>query len=149
MKSVKSIFSLLIVLCCSVTLPCCMMHMGMTHERERHPEEVSHGGWVKTELIFGLSTADGDTLSDAEWQHFVDEEITPRFQDGLTIIKSSGQWMSPNLHQLIKEASYIVIMVYKPNHETDMKIEAIRSVYKKRFSQESVLRIDTETDVSF
>ena len=149
MKPVNVLTSFLVLLCLLLTLQGCMMHVGMADRQEHHRGKGVEEAWTKTELIFGLSKPDGDTITQAEWQTFVDEEITPRFKDGLTIIRSSGQWMSSSSHQLIKEKSYIVIILYKPNHEVDVKIEEIRSEYKKRFNQESVLRIDTETDVSF
>lgn len=149
MKPLKVLSSLLILLCLVVIFEGCMMHVGMAGRTEHRDGRSVEQTWLKTELIFGLSTPSGDTVTQREWQTFVDEEITPRFKDGFTIIKSSGQWMSPSSHQLVKEPSYIVVFLYKPDHESDRKIEEIRSEYKKQFQQESVLRIDTETDVSF
>ena len=43
------------------------------------------------ELFFGRSLPDGGEVSDAAWLGFVDEEVTPRFPDGLTILDAVGQ----------------------------------------------------------
>jgi hypothetical protein len=42
------------------------------------------------ELLFGVSRK-GAPVSDEEWQSFVDQEVTPAFPDGLTILEGYGQ----------------------------------------------------------
>ncbi|PCO16625.1 hypothetical protein CQA18_26060, partial [Enterobacter hormaechei] len=32
-------------------------------------------------------------ISAAEWQTFVDSQVTPRFKDGLTVFDAKGQWL--------------------------------------------------------
>ena len=100
------------------------------------------GGIVKTELFFGLSKPDGDTVSESEWKKFVDEHITPRFREGLTILDANGQWMDKR-SKVIKEKTKIVILLHRDNVDTDADIEYIRDKYKALFEQESVLRIST------
>lgn len=103
---------------------------------------------VKTELIFGLSKPDGGLVSEAEWQKFLDEYITPRFKEGLTVLDADGQYLMQS-QQVIKERSKIVILLYKDSEETNASIEYIRSSYKQLFQQESVLRVSTPVGVSF
>jgi hypothetical protein len=103
---------------------------------------------IKTELIFGLSKPDGDLVSEAEWQKFLDEYITPRFREGLTVLDADGQYLTQS-QQVIKERSKIVILLYKNSEEINASIEYIRSSYKQLFQQESVLRVSTPVGVSF
>src|SRR5215510_4503854 len=46
----------------------------------------------RTELLLGLSRRDGSTVTDAEFQHFVDTEVTPRLPNGFTVVAGSGQF---------------------------------------------------------
>jgi hypothetical protein len=103
---------------------------------------------VKTELIFGLSKPDGGIISEAEWQKFLDESITPKFKEGLTVLNADGQYQTSS-GEVAKEKSKIVILLYENSKEMDASIEAIRSSYKQLFQQESVLRITTPVGVSF
>lgn len=103
---------------------------------------------IKTELIFGLQRLNGDTIATADWKDFLDREITPRFKDGLTVIDAYGQYLGAT-SRLYKEPSRIVLLLHHPSDSLDAAIDTIRSVYKKRFEQESVLRISTPVGVSF
>src|SRR4051794_7928272 len=49
--------------------------------------------FVKTELYFGLSKP-GGTVSASEWNKFLDEQVTPSFKDGLTVVDGKGQWLN-------------------------------------------------------
>lgn len=106
--------------------------------------------YIRTELYFGLTKPDGSTLTDAEWSNFVDEIITPRFPDGFTLVDGKGQWRNKE-GRIAKENSKIFIVVYprKTRGATAKKIEEIRTEYKKRFDQESVLRVDGPVSVGF
>lgn len=106
--------------------------------------------YVQTILVFGLAKSDGGMVTAAEWQSFVDEYITPRFQQGLTIIDTDGQWMMQT-GEVIKEDSRTIFLLYDADNaaEADSSIEYIKDSYKRLFNQEAVLRIDTEAGVSF
>jgi hypothetical protein len=99
--------------------------------------------FVRTELYFGLTRSDKSTLTDDEWSLFVDEIITPRFPDGFTVVDGKGQWRNKE-GKIAKENSKVFILVYsrKERAAAGKKIDEIREEYKKRFDQESVLRVD-------
>lgn len=102
---------------------------------------------VRAELIFGLSTPDGPVTED-KWQGFVDEVITPRFRDGLTVIDVSGQWL--NKKELVeREKSKIVLILFDPDPKRNQALAEITAQYKKRFKQDSVLLIISWADVAF
>ena len=106
------------------------------------------GTIVKTELFFGLSKPDGSIVSESEWENFVDEYITPRFREGPTIVDAKGRWLTKT-GEVIKEKTKIVILLHSDNEDANASIEYIRDKYKKLFQQESVMRVTTDTDVSF
>ncbi len=102
----------------------------------------------RLELIFGMGRKGAPEISDAEWRSFLDAEVTPRFPDGLTVLAGDGQWRNKD-GQVAKESSRIVLVWLVPAVDTDTKIEAIRSAWKLRHAQESVMRIDGNGCVSF
>jgi hypothetical protein len=102
----------------------------------------------RVELVFGTAKPDGGVVSDADWNSFVDAEVTPRFPDGLTVLDASGQWRN-STGAIEKERSRILVILHRPAEATDQRIEAIRSLFKMRFKQESVMRIDQASCVSF
>ena len=102
----------------------------------------------RLELLFGMGKHDGSTISDADWAAFLDAEVTPRFPDGLTVLSGYGQWRGDS-DTLTREASRVLLVWYKPAPDTEHKIEAIRTAYRERFSQDSVMRVDGGSCVSF
>jgi hypothetical protein len=104
--------------------------------------------WVRTELFFGTSKPDGSAVSEAEWEAFLDAEITPRFPEGLTVLSGNGQWQEED-GDIVEERSKIVILLYPrvAVDESNTEIEQIRAAYETRFQQESVLRADDDRPV--
>lgn len=104
---------------------------------------------ARLELYFGTERPGGATVTDAEWAAFLDEEVTPRFPDGLTVLTGNGQWRNSK-GVVTKETSAVLVILYEPSAEKDAAIEDIRAAYKDRFDQESVMRVDAGTQcVSF
>lgn len=104
--------------------------------------------FYRTELYFGRSRPDGGTVSDAEWEQFLVDEVTPRFPDGFTILNATGQYREKS-GKIISEPSEVLVFLYtrKTKQESRRKIEEIRAAYVKKFSQESVLRMDIRKSV--
>jgi hypothetical protein len=102
--------------------------------------------WVRTELYFGTSIPDSDDVVSAEeWNAFLDEEITPRFPAGLTVLEGYGQFL--NSQGVLVEEDSIVLILFYPGDAIDdssAAIEEIRDAYETQFEQESVLRVDEE-----
>ena len=100
--------------------------------------------FARTELYFGTARpAPQPPVSDAEFQGFLDNNITQAFPDGLTLLKGLGQFRGAN-GIAIEETSFLVIFLYPAEawRESSEKIEQIRKDYKEMFRQESVLRSD-------
>jgi hypothetical protein len=103
---------------------------------------------ARLELIFGTARSKGDPVTDDEWSSFLDSEVTPRFPAGLTVLRGPGQWRGSD-GRLAKEQSNILVIWHEPTGRTEGDIEAIRSAYKQRFDQDSVMRVDGASCVSF
>jgi hypothetical protein len=101
----------------------------------------------RLELIFGLSSKQG-RISSRAWDAFILHEVGPRFPDGFSVFDGHGQWRNPQ-GKISKEPSRLLLIWYERDATSDAKIEAIREIYKKRFHQESVLRADEVSCVSF
>ena len=99
--------------------------------------------YIRTELYFGLSRKGGPDIGEAEFEDFVDEFVTPRFPSGFTVLDGRGQWREDD-GTTTKESTKVLTIIYrrKDKRAANAKIEEIRSEYKKRFSQQSVLRSD-------
>ncbi|GAA6615338.1 DUF3574 domain-containing protein [Scytonema sp. NUACC26] len=102
----------------------------------------------RTELLFGLSKSDGSTVTEKEFQLFVDNEVTPLFPNGLTLLTGKGQFKNSS-QTVVKEESKLLILLYPFNSDSNRKIQQIRQAYLNKFQQESVLRVDEQSCVSF
>ena len=100
------------------------------------------------ELILGRNISGGGFVSDADWARFVDTEVTPRFPNGLSVFDAQGQWRGPD-GVLVREPSKMILIVVKDAKDDAAKVEAIRTAYKTRFKQQSVLLIEHRECVSF
>lgn len=105
--------------------------------------------WRRTELYFGSQKPDGSAVTEADFEQFVDDVITPRFPDGLTLLTGYGQFRN-SANVIIEEQSFVLILLYpRDDKEAGFAIEEIRTAYKDAFDQESVLRVDSMARVSF
>lgn len=114
-----------------------------------HPRETRD--WVDTKLYFGLAQ-EGDTRrasSDAEWQDFLDHEVTPRFPAGLSVIDVNGQWQGVHNSSPVHVRTKLLIIDYANTTENSAKIEEIRRAWKQRTHDQSVLKVTQPADVSF
>ena len=111
-------------------------------------KHVLHGElFARTELFFGLSKS-GGVVTEEEFQAFVDGKITPRFPDGLTLLSGKGQFRD-STGFIIQEGTKLLILLYPFNKARSADVEQIRTDYKDAFQQQSVLRVDEQSCVSF
>jgi Protein of unknown function (DUF3574). len=103
---------------------------------------------MQTTLYFGLNRPAGEAITATEWQRFVDGDVTPRFRDGLTVFDARGQWLG-NDGKVAREASKALMLIHGKDARSNSDIEALRGIYKSRFAQESVMRVDQKVCVQF
>ncbi|MFF7337084.1 DUF3574 domain-containing protein [Streptomyces sp. NPDC008163] len=114
-------------------------------------EAVRGKDYVETRLLFGTERPDGGPeVTDRQFLAFVDEEVTPRFPNGLTIQDGRGQWRDS--HGVVeRERSYELTLLY-PASEARLRgrqIERIRDAYEKEYAQESVGRLEERVTADF
>jgi hypothetical protein len=105
---------------------------------------VSTKFYIRTQLFFGRSRTNGKEVSTEEFDDFLIQVITPEFPDGLTVLDGIGQFREADANIMIREKAKILILFYpaRTRRQSSRKIERIRAAYKKRFAQQSVLRVD-------
>ena len=100
------------------------------------------------QLFFGRDVDGKPDVDDTAFAKFVDEEMTPRFPDGLTVLDGGSQWRGPE-NKLIREAAKIVLIVLPGDGKVAPRLEAVRNAYKTRFKRNSVLLVTQAACVSF
>lgn len=117
---------------------------------ERHAcEQLVEGEiFARTELLFGLSRVGGPDITENEFQAFIDAKVTPRFPEGLTLLSGRGQFKD-SLGNIVQEDARLLILLYPFSKGRNLMVDEIRNDYKQEFQQESVLRVDEYSCVSF
>ena len=109
--------------------------------------ELAGDPFVRTELFFGLSRP-GGRISQRQFDRFVDDKVTPRFPDGLTLLSGRGQFRLDD-GDIVEEGSKLLVLLHEGGADRSAAIDAIRAEYVDRFDQQSVLRTDTTSCVGF
>ena len=94
---------------------------------------------VRTAQLF-LGAKPPAKLSDADLRAFVDREVTPRFPEGVTVVDGGGQWKG-SADQLVREAAKVVLIVLPAKGDAIARIETVRTAYRARFKQDTVIVI--------
>jgi len=103
---------------------------------------------MEARLFFGDQIAGSGMVSAAQWQQFVDMEVTPRFPDGFTVLTTMGQWRGDS-GMIVRETGHELVIDSVPAAVTAAKLDEIRAAYKQRFMQESVLLSESSVCAGF
>ena len=101
---------------------------------------------VADRLFLGREIPGGGSVSDAEWTAFLEDVVTPRFPDGLTVWRADGQWLDAQ-GLTIHEPVMVIEVLHSPGAEADAAIAEIANEYRRRFRQEAVLRVTVEAEM--
>jgi hypothetical protein len=126
---------------------------GCTHAPLRHaaaapPCEAGDRAMVRDVLYFGRNRPDGGRVADDQWQGFLDQVVTPRFPDGLTVAPATGQWRGAS-GRIETEASQVLTLLHTGDAASRNHVAGIAAEYKRRFGQEAVLRERSAACVAF
>jgi len=98
---------------------------------------------VTERLYFGRNIGDTLGVSDSVWTVFVKDVVSPRLPAGFTFWAAEGAWRDSS-GRATREPSFVLEVVHPTRSPaSDSAIEAIIAEYKRRFSQQSVLRVLT------
>jgi hypothetical protein len=104
---------------------------------------------IQVDLFFGRSITGIGEVSPEQFQDFVDEAITPRFPDGLTIFDTQGQFQD-STGSIIEEPSQVVSLIAEDTQINETEVNEIVAEYIDRFQQESVLQaVNEDITVAF
>ena len=95
---------------------------------------------VTDTLYFGTDSPEGP-VSDAQWQAFLEQVVTPRFPAGMTSWRAQGQWRGKD-GAIVREGSRVLQLVRFEGADADAVVE-IADAYQSRFRQDAVLRTRT------
>ena len=103
---------------------------------------------VTERLYFGRNIGNTLGVTDSAWAVFVREVVDARL-DGFTFWTAQGAWWGSD-GRPVREPSFVLEVVHPERSATaDSAIVAIIVEYKRRFNQESVLRVVTNGRASF
>ena len=103
---------------------------------------------VRDVIYFGRSRPDGGTIADAEWQAFLDSIVTPRFPAGYTVVSAAGQWRGES-GVVVRERAEVLTLLHGGDEPSRQAVGEITGEYRRRFSQEAVLRERVQTCARF
>ena len=87
---------------------------------------------VEAKLFFGGS------IVPEQWRAFLDQEISPRFPDGFTVLETQGQWRNRD-GTISRETGHELLIIITRSNTNEEGLNAIRDAYKRRLMQELVL----------
>lgn len=98
---------------------------------------------VTERLYFGRNVAQTLGVTDSAWAVFVADVVSARLPNGFTFWTATGEWRGAD-GRSTREPSFVLEVVHPARSEAmEAAIVAIIAEYKRRFSQESVLRVVT------
>jgi len=99
------------------------------------------------ELVFGRNIGQSLGVSEADFTRFLDEEVSPRFPEGLTVSDSYGRWLYKG--EVFKEPGKRLNLILTGKPDDRRKVAEIVQAYERRFRQDAVLSMIHPACVSF
>jgi len=104
---------------------------------------------VTERLYFGRNVAQTLSVTDSAWAVFVTDVVSARLPGGFTFWAAEGEWRGAD-GRPSREPSFVLEVVHPaPSAAVEAAIVAIIAEYKKRFRQESVLRVVSSGRASY
>lgn len=111
-----------------------------------HPNGVQ--SVVTERLYFGRKIGDSLGVTDSAWSAFLRDVVSARFP-GFTFWAAEGEWRGSSGRSQREPSMVLEIVHPSQSAAADSAITAIIVEYKRRFSQESVMRVVTSARASF
>jgi hypothetical protein len=98
---------------------------------------------VSDRLYCGRSIPSGGEVTDAEVEAFLDEVVETRFPEGYTVWTARGMWKGG------EERTLVIEIVHPYGSRFDNNMREIADEYRRRFRQQSVLRVTEPAVMEF
>ena len=105
--------------------------------------------WTRTELYFGAGSISDADKPDERWENYINDIVTPRFPEGLTLLEGTGQWRVKPDQKPRRHRTRILILIHKDTPEKSKQVDEIRSLWREISGHQSVLRVSQPAKVSF
>jgi hypothetical protein len=79
----------------------------------------------------------GGNVSEADWQRFLNQTLTPAFPEGMTVAWARGQWRNPENGRQVREATRVLTIL--AGEDARDRFNPVENAYRERFRQRSVL----------
>lgn len=104
---------------------------------------------VTERLYFGRNIGDTLGVNDSLWAIFVKDVVSAQFPAGFTVWGAAGGWRD-STGRTMREPTFVLEVVHPVGAAAaDSAIAAVIAEYKRRFHQQSVLRVVTAGRANF
>lgn len=101
---------------------------------------------IQKDLFFGQNIPGGREVSQREFTAFIDNTITPRFPDGLTIFNAEQQFFD-STGKVVKQPSKVITLFIEDSLKSERAIEEILREYSKKFASKNVLQVTNKDEL--
>ena len=104
----------------------------------------------RAELYMGRGLRSGGEISTADIDAFVAGTLAPAFPDGFSLIQARGQWRAADGH-VARESSLVAIVLLPgaTGEQARDQISPVAEAWRRRFGQESVLKVIGPSCIAF
>ncbi len=121
---------------------------GCGSETAGEAEEDQKPAWQQTVLYLGREMPGGGTVSDADFQGFLEQVVTKEFPQGMTVFDGYGQMQNDD-GNIVKQSTKAVLLVHKRGDAVNASIGRVIDSYRERFGGPQVMHTTTPIDVEF
>ena len=130
-------------------LAVCASMLSCSSEAQTNPCPDGTEPYTEYRLFFGRGDADNPrVVSDEDWSKFLEDTVTVKFPDGLTVLDAYGQYTDPS-GTFTKEDTKVLIILVPPDGDSASRIDRVIEEYKQRFVRSAVLRQVISTCAAF
>ncbi|MGF1489072.1 MAG: DUF3574 domain-containing protein [Prochloraceae cyanobacterium] len=101
---------------------------------------------IQKDLFFDLNLPEGKQVSETEFAAFVDNNITPRFPDGLTIFDARRQFGNSS-GKISETFSKVVTLFIEDSDRNQIAIERIAAAYREEFEEKNILKVTNKDEL--
>lgn len=87
------------------------------------------------QLFFGRSIQGQSEVSDAAWDDFLQQVVTPNLPNGYTVFDGTGAWRNPGTGRTIHERTKILLAALPDAAASAASVGRVRTAYAARFHQ--------------